>query len=68
MDQGSDANSRMTVSQHLDEALSELVRAKEQAQFFSYPPEVVERIDLVRRATAKLKRQIQEGKQPNVAA
>lgn len=48
----------MTVSHHLDEALVELLQAKEAALQFKYPPELVERIDLVKRATAKLKSQI----------
>ena len=50
----------MTVAQHLDEAMHDLVMALESAERFNYPPEIVDRIDLVKRATAKLKRQIAE--------
>lgn len=50
----------MTVTQHLDAALTDLLRAKDQAEFFNYPPDLVEKIDLVKRATANLKSQIAE--------
>lgn len=52
----------MTVTQHLDEAVVELLRAKESAELFHYPSELIERIDLVKRAAAKLKSQIAERK------
>jgi hypothetical protein len=50
----------MTTLRHLDQALADLLRAKESAEFFHYPVEMVERIDLLKRATAKVKRQVEE--------
>lgn len=53
----------MTVTAHLDLVLTDLLQAKERAELLSYPAELVERMDLLRRAVARLKRQIAE--QPN---
>ena len=47
---------------HLETAIAELAAAKRTAEFFKQPREIIERIDLVKRATAKLKAQMQEAR------
>ena len=43
----------MTVNRHLENAIVELVYAREAAELFQHSPEEVERIDLLKRAIAK---------------
>jgi hypothetical protein len=50
----------MNVASQLELAIAELILAKELAEFFGYPAELVERIDLVTRATAKVRKQAQQ--------
>ena len=47
----------MTPTAELEEALLHLLRAKEVAAVFNYPDELIERIDLLTRATARVRLQ-----------
>jgi hypothetical protein len=53
----------MSAAQELELAITHLLRAKEFAQFYGQPQEIVQRIDLVKRATAKVRAQLMAGKQ-----
>ncbi len=46
-----------TPAAELELAISHLVRAKELAPMFAYPPEIIDRIDLIKRATANVRQQ-----------
>jgi len=50
----------MTSFSHLDQAILELDAAKRTAETFSWPKSFVDRIDLLRRATSKLRKQMTE--------
>jgi hypothetical protein len=47
-----------TVDGELELAVTHLLWAKELAQLFSHPTEAVQRIDLIKRATAKVRAEI----------
>jgi hypothetical protein len=53
----------VSAAQELELAITHLLRARELAQFFGHPEEMVKRIDLVKRATAKVRAQLMAGKQ-----
>ena len=48
----------MTVSAELELALAHLLRAKELAQFYTLPEDQQQKIDLLKRATAKVRKQV----------
>ena len=56
--QEAESRDRMnTPAAELELAISHLLRAKELAPMFTYPQEIVERIDLIKRATANVRQQ-----------
>ena len=56
----------MTTMLHLERAVIELEAAKRMSQFFGWPELFTERIDLIRRATAKLRAEMREYRKANI--
>jgi hypothetical protein len=51
-----------TAITEMELALAHLMRAKELAQFFGHEQELIERIDLLRRATIKVRGQLTDAR------
>jgi hypothetical protein len=49
-----------TTMAELELALTHLLRAAELARFFQHSPEVVQRIDVLKRATAKVRKELEQ--------